>query len=112
MIDPEGLIPVMSFLRDHSNAQFKTLIDIAGVDVPSRKNRFEVRVHEILPFVIARDIHRMWRVSLQVVYMLLSVRYNERIKVKTYTDELTPLESVTQVFNAANWFEREVWVCP
>lgn len=49
--------------------------------------------------------------ALQVVYMLLSTRYNERIKVKTYTDELTPLESVTSVFKAANWFEREVWVC-
>jgi NADH dehydrogenase (ubiquinone) Fe-S protein 3 len=48
---------------------------------------------------------------MQVVYMLLSVRYNERIKVKTYTDELTPLESVTEVYKAANWFEREVWVC-
>lgn len=47
----------------------------------------------------------------QVVYMLLSTRYNERIKVKTYTDELTPIESVTSIYKAANWFEREVWVC-
>lgn len=43
--------------------------------------------------------------------MLLSVRYNSRIKVKTYTDELTPLDSVVDIFKAANWFEREVWVC-
>ena len=42
MIDPEGLIPVMTFLRDHTNAQFKSLIDIAGVDIPTRVNRFEV----------------------------------------------------------------------
>lgn len=40
--------------------------------------------------------------------MLLSLRYNARIKVKTYTDELTPVDSAVQVFNGANWYEREV----
>ena len=37
--------------------------------------------------------------------------YNSRIKVKTYTDELTPVDSATAVFNSANWAEREVCVC-
>eukprot|EP01134_Creolimax_fragrantissima_P001288 CFRG1288T1 len=85
MCDPEGIIPVFTFLRDHTNAQFKTLIDIAGVDIPGRVNRFEI------------------------VYMLLSIRYNSRIIVKTYTDEVTPIESIEPVFKAANWMEREVW---
>ena len=40
--------------------------------------------------------------------MLLSLRYNARIKVKTYTDELTPIDSATTVFAGANWYEREV----
>lgn len=40
--------------------------------------------------------------------MLLSLRYNARIKVKTYTDELTPIDSACEVFKAANWYEREV----
>ena len=40
--------------------------------------------------------------------MFLSLRYNSRIKVKTYTDELTPLDSITPVFAGANWYEREV----
>lgn len=40
--------------------------------------------------------------------MLLSLRYNARIKVKTYTDELTPIDSITSVFAGANWYEREV----
>lgn len=39
---------------------------------------------------------------------MLSLRYNARIKVKTYTDELTPIESATSVFAAADWYEREV----
>jgi len=85
MIDPNGVIPVMSFLKDHTNAQYKTLIDIAGVDVPGRENRFEV------------------------VYLLLSMRYNTRIRVRTYTDELNPIESICSIYAAANWMEREVW---
>ena len=44
----------------------------------------------------------------QIVYMLLSIKFNARIRVKTYTDELTPLESATSVFEGANWYEREV----
>ena len=40
--------------------------------------------------------------------MFLSLTYNARIKVKTYTDELTPVNSITSVFEAANWYEREV----
>ena len=46
--------------------------------------------------------------SFQIIYMLMSLRYNARIKVKTYTDELTPIDSVTSVFAGANWYEREV----
>lgn len=42
LICPEGIVPVLSFLKDHHNAQFANLIDIAGMDVPSRQYRFEV----------------------------------------------------------------------
>lgn len=47
--------------------------------------------------------------STQVIYNLLSLRYNSRIRVKTYTDELTPIDSICEVFKAANWYEREIW---
>ena len=40
--------------------------------------------------------------------MLMSLRFNSRIKVKTYTDELTPIDSLCSVFAGANWYEREV----
>ncbi|CAG2181013.1 unnamed protein product, partial [Oppiella nova] len=59
--------------------------DICGVDVPTRQYRFEI------------------------VYNLLSLRYNSRIRVKTYTDELTPIESICELFKGANWYEREIW---
>ncbi|XP_074004808.1 NADH dehydrogenase [ubiquinone] iron-sulfur protein 3, mitochondrial isoform X1 [Numenius arquata] len=85
LIHPDGIIPVLTFLRDHTNAQFKSLADLTAVDVPSRQYRFEI------------------------VYNLLSLRFNSRIRVKTYTDELTPIDSAVPVHKAANWYEREVW---
>ncbi|XP_033331267.2 NADH:ubiquinone oxidoreductase core subunit S3 [Megalopta genalis] len=85
LIAPDGIVPVISFLRYHHNAQFSNLSDITAIDVPSRKYRFEI------------------------VYNILSLRHNSRIRVKTYTDELTPIESVECIHDSANWYEREVW---
>ena len=45
----------------------------------------------------------------EIVYNLLSLRFNSRVRVKTYTDELTPIDSVNDIFKAANWNEREIW---
>ncbi|KAJ3327608.1 putative NADH-ubiquinone oxidoreductase 30.4 kDa subunit, mitochondrial [Blyttiomyces sp. JEL0837] len=84
-VAPSAIIPVMTFLRDHTACQFKQVADIAGVDYPTRPNRFEV------------------------VYNLLSVRYNNRIRVRTYANEISPVPSITPLFNGANWFEREAW---
>ena len=81
----EGVIPVLTFLRDHTNAQFKQLVDVTAVDWPTRPYRFEI------------------------VYNLLSIQFNTRIRVKTYTDELTPVDSATPLFLSADWAEREVW---
>lgn len=50
-------------------------------------------------------------ILLQIVYNLLSLRFNSRIRVKTYTDELTPVDSAVSVHKAANWYEREVSEC-
>ncbi|XP_044732461.1 NADH dehydrogenase [ubiquinone] iron-sulfur protein 3, mitochondrial [Chrysoperla carnea] len=85
LIIPDGVTPVLQFLKDHHNAQFASLVDITAIDVPCRQNRFEI------------------------IYNLLSLRYNSRIRVKTYADELTPIDSVCDVYKAANWYEREVW---
>lgn len=85
MIAPEGVIPVIAFLKDNHSSQFTNLTDIAGLDVPTRQFRFEI------------------------IYHLLSLRYNSRIRVKTYTDELTPIDSICGLFKGANWYEREVW---
>ncbi|TGZ56431.1 hypothetical protein CRM22_010155 [Opisthorchis felineus] len=84
-IHPDGVVPVLSFLKNHHNAQFVNLSDITAMDVPSRQYRFEI------------------------VYNLLSLRYNSRIRVLTYTDEVTPIDTSCSVFQASNWYEREVW---
>ncbi len=84
-VAPQNLIEVLTFLRDDSQCQFWSLIDISGADWPARVRRFEVAYH------------------------LLSPRQNLRIRVKTATDEDTPLPSATPVWVGAEWYEREVW---
>lgn len=81
----DSLRGVLSFLKDDSNCLFKQLMDIAAVDYPERPERFEV------------------------VYNLLSLRNNQRIRVKVMTDEETPVPSVVQIYPTAGWFEREAW---
>jgi NADH/F420H2 dehydrogenase subunit C len=73
------------FLKNHENCLFKMLIEIYAVDYPTKANRFEL------------------------VYCLLSTKYNSRIKVKTFVDEITPVESIVDVYQSANWLEREVF---
>ena len=72
-------------MRDHQTTQFKILSDITAVDFPDRVNRFEV------------------------VYNLLSLRYNIRVTVKTVVNEITSLDSIVTLHNSANWYEWEVW---
>ena len=80
-----GLIRLLAFLRDDSNCQFKVLTDISGVDFPQREQRFEV------------------------VYNLLSLTQNQRMKLKVATDEETAVPTATGVFSSAGWYEREIW---
>ena len=83
--DVSSLIKVLKFLRDDIQCQFKQLTDLCGVDYPDRESRFEI------------------------VYHLLSYRYNRRVRVKTSADENTSVPSVVRVFSAADWYERETW---
>ena len=79
------IVEVLTYLRDDEGCQFEVLIDICGVDWPQREKRFDV------------------------VYHLLSLRRNQRIRVKSQTDETTPVPSVVGVYPAANWYEREAY---
>lgn len=81
----DAIVKVLTFLRDDANCQFKILVDVCGVDYPEREDRFDV------------------------VYNMLSLTHNRRVRVKLHTNEDTPVPSVVDVFAAANWFEREAW---
>lgn len=85
MITAAGLVDLVEFLRTDTNCRFSTLVDITAVDHPSRPQRFEV------------------------VWHLLSMYRNQRIRLKASIreDELVP--SLIGVFPCANWFEREVF---
>lgn len=84
-IPPSGVIPVLTFLKYHTACEFTQVSDITAVDYPTKDQRFEV------------------------VYNLLSVRHNARIRVKTYADETTPVPSICSLYDGANWYEREVY---
>ncbi|MFT7060087.1 MAG: NADH-quinone oxidoreductase subunit C [Pseudorhodobacter sp.] len=82
---PQFLINLVDFLKTDATCRFSTLVDITAVDHPERAARFEV------------------------VYHFLSMYQNQRIRLKTCirVDEMIP--SITAIFPAANWFEREVF---
>lgn len=84
-IELEQIAEVMRFLRDDPRCAFVCFLDLCGVDYPSRAKRFDVVVH------------------------LLSPKHNRRIRVKTMTDEGTAVPSITSIYPAANWFEREAY---
>ena len=81
----DQIIPVLTYLRDDPRCKFTTLIDICGADYPEREKRFDV------------------------VYHLLSMQLNHRIRLKIQTDEQTPVASVADIHPCANWFEREAF---
>ena len=81
----DGIVSLFTFLRDDPECQFTQLVDICGADYPERAKRFDV------------------------VYHLLSVRLNQRVRVKVQSDASAPVPSVTGVFSSAGWFERETW---
>lgn len=81
----EHICSVLQFLRDDSECQFKILISLCGVDYPNREKRFEV------------------------VYNLLSISQNNRIRLKIAAAENELVPTVTKIFSTAGWFEREAW---
>jgi NADH-quinone oxidoreductase subunit C len=81
----DGLLELMIMLRDDPRFAMQQVMDICGVDWPERSERFDV------------------------VYNLLSVTLNQRVRVIVSTDETTPVSSVHTVWPCATWWEREAW---
>lgn len=84
-VSRQDVLKVLAFLRDDPACLFKLLIDISGTDYPERAERFDV------------------------VYHLLSIKLNQRIRVKVTTDTEHPVPSSVSLFSSAGWYEREAW---
>ena len=81
----DTLLPLLTALRDHPDFACEQLMDLCGVDWPERPQRFDV------------------------VYNLLSVALNHRVRVIVQTDATTPVPSVHEIWPCATWWEREAW---
>ncbi len=81
----DQIYAVIKFLRDDPRCKFTTMIDICGVDYPERTKRFDV------------------------VYHLLSMHLNHRVRIKIATDDQTPVASIASIYPCADWFEREAF---
>lgn len=79
------LIDILNIFKNHLKYQCKILTCISGVDYPNNLYRF------------------------QIVYELLSIKYNARVRLKIFIDELTPMNSIEKVFSGAAWWESEIW---
>ncbi len=84
-INPSFIEVVMRFLHDDKACAFTQLIDLCGVDYPGRPLRFDI------------------------VYHLLSMTHNRRLRVKVQADEETLVPSIIGIFKAADWYEREAF---
>ena len=84
-VSKSSLTDLVLFLRDHEGCLFKTLIDVTAVDYPDSDKRFNL------------------------VYCLLSIKYNVRLRVKAFVSDLATVPSITSIHKSACWMEREVW---
>jgi NADH-quinone oxidoreductase subunit C len=84
-VERAALPRVLKLLRDDPKCRFSLLCDICGVDYPNRPLRFDV------------------------VYNLLSMSLNQRIRIKVETDEEQPVPSAVGLYSSAGWWERETW---
>jgi len=78
VVSPKKIKPILLFFKNHINSQYKILTSISGTDYPEQKNRFEV------------------------AYEILSIKYNTRLRIKTYINEILPLNSVVNIYSCAN----------
>ena len=84
-VDSKYVKVISLYLKTHSNLRYESLIDITCVDYLNRSFRFDI------------------------VYNFLSYKLNHRLRIKTFSSELSFVESLTKVYKSANWLEREVW---
>lgn len=85
-IYPQSIVRAITILKDHQKCKFCQLVDIVAIDwLDKKEQRFEI------------------------VYHLLSHKYNIRMQIRISLDESEIIPSITPAFACANWYEREIW---
>ena len=84
-ISTNQILDVVDYIKNDEACEFRQITDIAGVDFPDRQKRFDV------------------------IYHFLSFKHNSRLRIKIIIGEDESIPSITSIFPAANWFEREVF---
>jgi NADH-quinone oxidoreductase subunit C len=84
-VEPAHLVQLVTYLRDDPSCLYVCFIDLTAVDYPLRSRRFDVVTH------------------------LLSPKHNRRIRIKVAVDEDQSIASLSELYPAANWFEREAY---
>ena len=84
-IIPSAIVEVVTYLRSKKGFSFTTLIDITAIDFPAKEKRF------------------------QLIYHFLSMTENKRCKIITDISDHEAINSITSLFECANWFEREIF---
>ncbi|NCO03313.1 MAG: NADH-quinone oxidoreductase subunit C [Alphaproteobacteria bacterium] len=85
IVAPENICATLQFLKSDKDCRFTQLISICGADYPSREKRFDI------------------------VYHMLSMTLNQRIRIKLHVGENELVPTATKIFSAAGWYERETW---
>jgi NADH-quinone oxidoreductase subunit C len=85
LAEASRIVDLLKALRERPELNFQQLIDLCGVDYPERTSRFDV------------------------VYHLLSLTHNRRVRIKVQTDEASAVPTVTSVYPCADWYEREAF---
>tara|TARA_Y100000741_G_C18082937_1_gene489418 strand:+ start:62 stop:658 length:597 start_codon:yes stop_codon:yes gene_type:complete len=84
-VDLNKIFSLINYLKNDKELLFNQLIDITAVDYPSREHRFDI------------------------IYLLLSLKLNKRILIKSFLNENENIESITSIHKSANWYERECY---
>ena len=121
-LNSDNLKEVALFLRDNELFRYDQLIDVCGVDYMAygltewettdcTSTGFSCGVNKETPVLTSTKLHNNTKVKrFAVVYHLLSIEFNTRLRIKCYIDGEPPqIDSVVDIWNSANWFEREAF---
>lgn len=117
IIDPQSIVSVAKLMRDTQGLEFDMLIDVSGIDYLHYRlsewrtdTAANTSYERGVEWLTEDDRSDVMPERFGIVYHLLSIAHNQRVRLKTFVPEDNPIvDSVVELWPAANWFEREVF---